>query len=273
MALVNAVITRSFDLFFAPFAYADPWLGLTGVSLLSALVLLTIFRYTSNQRAIRATKDRIIAHLLEVVLYRDELRVVLRAQVRLFRDSLRYLCHALVPLACMAIPAGVLLLQIDLRYGHRPLRLGEPVVAAVTFAGEGGSLDPVTLSAPRGVEVQTPALRILALREVDWRVAATAPGTYDLRVQGAGPEVTKRVVVGTGLAPISVERVRGGLREQFLHPGEAPLPSAGFIESVRICYPRFFLQLSRWRLHWIWPWLVLSMAFGYLLKGPLKVQV
>jgi hypothetical protein len=31
--------------------------------------------------------------------------------------------------------------------------------------------------------------------------------------------------------------------------------------------------LGRWRLFWFWPWLVISMAVGYALRGPLRVQL
>jgi len=273
MAATNAIVTRGFDLFFAPFARATPWLGLAAVSLVSGIVLLLVFRYTSNQRAIRATKDRIVAHLLEVVLYRDELRVVLRAQVGVIRDSVRYLGHTTLPLVCLALPVGLLLVQIDLRYGHRPLRVGEPAVVAVRLRPGGGSLDSVSVWAPQGLQVQTAGLRIPAEREVDWRIVGAAPGAYDLNVVAGGHTITKRVVIGPGRRRVSVARVQDGWRRQFLHPGEPPLPHPGPIESVRISYPSASLPLLNWRVHWVWPWLLLSMAFGYALRGPLRVQV
>ena len=45
------------------------------------------------------------------------------------------------------------------------------------------------------------------------------------------------------------------------------------MESIRVTYPDASLALLGRPMHWIWPWLVLSMVFGYALKGPLKVQV
>src|SRR4030067_1152469 len=103
MGAFNAAISRLFDVFFAPFG-ARSWPGMIIISTLTGVVLLFVVRCTSNQRGIRAAKDRILSHLLEVVLYRDELRVVLRAQARLAKDKLRYLGHALVPLCFMGVP-------------------------------------------------------------------------------------------------------------------------------------------------------------------------
>ncbi len=271
MAAVTGTITALFNLFFAPFARLDPWVGMAAVSLVSGLVLLVIFKYTSSQRGLRRTKDRLIAHLLEVVLYRDEMGVVVRAQGRLLLDNLRYLGYTLVPLACMIVPGAVLLLQIDLHYGHRPLAVGERAIVTVQLE-DAAAVETAALRAPAGVVVETPSVRQPLTGRVDWRIRGAAPGRYELQIQAGGTEVAKSVVVGHRGAPAARDRVGGGALAQLLHPGELPLPP-GPVTSVRVSYPSQVLPLGRWRLFWLWPWLVLSMAFGYSLRGPLRVSV
>lgn len=271
MGAVNSVITRFFDLVFAPSVWSA-WAALVFVSLITGAVLLMVFRYTSNQRGIRAAKDQIISHLLEVLLYRDDVRVVLGAQARLARDNLRYLGYALVPLAFMIIPVGFLLVQTDLRFGHRPLEEGERAIVAVEV-DPGVDLDEVSLSASSGIAVETLPLRIPALDEVDWRVRAVAPGRQELRISVAGKEFAKEIVVGSVGGRVSAARVGSGLWPQFLHPGEPPIPQGVPARSATVSYPTADMRLFGWRVHWVWPWLIISMAFGYALKGPLRVQV
>jgi hypothetical protein len=273
MALINTAVTRSFDLFFAMFAPAGAWAGMVAVSLLTALLALVIFRYTSSQSGIRAVKDRLISHLLEVVLYRDELRVVLRAQVAILRDDVKYLGYALVPLAFMIVPVGVLLIQTDLRYGHRPLALGEQVIVGVKLRSAGGNLSRVSLSASDGAEVETPPLTMPAIGEVDWRVRGVTAGDHELRFSVNGREFSKRIAIGERASRIAVLRVGGGAWQQFLHPGEPPLPADGPVEWIQVSYPGREMRALGWRMHWVWPWLVLTLALGYILKGPLRVQV
>ena len=272
MGIFNAAITRLFDLIFAPSALS-PWLGMVVISLLTGFVLLLVFRYTSNQRGIRAAKNRIISHLLEVLLYRDELRVVLRAQARLLRDNLRYLGYALVPLIFMILPVLLLLIQADLRYGHRPLQVGEQAIVAVKLLPDGARPDEVSISAPAGLAVETPALRMPAAQEVDWRVRAVAPGRHQLRISVGEREFAKSIVVGGRGGRVSTRRIGVGLWQQLLHPGEPPLPGDGPVASIAVEHPRATLGFFRRRVHWIWPWLVLSMIFGYAFKGPLRIQV
>jgi hypothetical protein len=157
MGILNAAIGKVMDLLLAPFA-GHPWLGMGAISLLTGFLLLLIFRLTSSQRGIKGAKDRIFAHLLEVLFYRDELRVVLRAQRRLVLDNLRYLGYALVPLMFMLIPVGLLLSQLDLRYGHRPLQVGEETLLAVKFS-QPVDLDQVALQLPAGLTAETSRLR------------------------------------------------------------------------------------------------------------------
>jgi hypothetical protein len=271
MPIVNAAITAIFNLALDPLA-KHPWAGLTLVSVVTGAVLLVIFRYTSNQRGIRAAKDRILAHLLEVVLYRDQMRVVVRAQARLVVDNLRYLGYALVPLGFMLVPVGLMLVQLDLRYGHRPLRVGESAIVAVKLK-PGSDLDRVTLAAPDGVKVETESLRIPALSEVDWRVRATAAGEHELRIAAGGEELTKQIVVGERAPRVSVARVDSGVWEQFLHPGERPVPASAPVKSITVSYAGADLDFFGRPVYWVWAWLIISMVFGYALKGPLRVQV
>jgi len=272
MAAISSAITRVLDLLFWPFVGRGPWPGLIAISLVTGVLALAVFRVCSNQRGIRAVKDQIMAHLLEVLLYRDELRVVMRAQARLFVDNLKYLAHALVPLACMIVPVGLLLLQTDLRYGRRPLRLDEQAVVTVKLRPGSPSLAEASLVAPAGLEVETPPVRIPSLQEVSWRLKAVSAGDHELHFSVAGSEFTKRVVVGDSARRIVGRRVRDGVWQPLLHPGEAVLDADQPVEWVAVEYPDAPVRFLGWRLHWVWPFFVLTMVFGYALKKPLRVQ-
>jgi hypothetical protein len=47
------------------------------LSLIIGLLMVVVFRYTSDQKAIRLAKDQLKAHLLAVRLFQDQLPVVL----------------------------------------------------------------------------------------------------------------------------------------------------------------------------------------------------
>ncbi|HUT73267.1 MAG TPA: hypothetical protein VM221_00340 [Armatimonadota bacterium] len=274
MILVNSIMNAIFDVILRPFAGLSPWYGIAAVSLVTGVVMLLVFRYTSNQRALRRAKDRIRAHLLEVRLYRDDMGVLLRAQKDILLNNLAYLGHSLRPVAVMIVPVVLILVQLNTRYGYRPPRPGEAVILAAWFEpGADLIAHPPRLIAPPGLKVETPALRMPALHEVDWRIGAERPGAYVVRLVTAAGEVEKRITVASGWARVSPRRVGSGLWETLLNPGEAPLPAGAAVREITVGYAPAALPLWRWNVHWLVAFFVLSIAFGFALRGVFRVEI
>jgi uncharacterized membrane protein (DUF106 family) len=274
MTFISAIMTAMFDFLLRPFAGLSPWYGIAAVSLLTGVVMLLIFRCTSNQRAIRRAKQRIRAHLLEVRLYRDDVRVLLRAQKDILLNNLAYLGNSLAPLAVMIIPVVLILVQLNAHYGYQPLRPNESGIVSARFAHT-ADLDTCRLEliVPSGLRVETPPLRIPSLREVDWRIGAKRPGKYVLAIAVGEQRVEKQVVVAAGPARVAPERVASGWSAMLMNPGEKPLPHGSVVRSITVGYKRASLPLLRWNIHWLVAFFVLSIAFGFALKGLFRVEV
>lgn len=274
MTIVNSIMTAIFDLLLAPFARLSPWYGIAAVSLLTGVVMLLIFRCTSNQTAIRRAKDRIRAHLLELRLYRDDMRVLLRAQKDILLANLAYLGHSLRPLVVMIVPVVLILIQLDAHYGYRPLRPGGAAIVTARFAQgfdlRGGA---VRLIAPAGLRVETPPLRIPSLGEVDWRIGAERPGRYALTLVVGDQRIEKQVVVADSNVRVSPQRVGSSLWAVMMNPGERPLPEGSAVRAVAVQYKPAALPFFRWNIHWLVAFFILSIAFGFALKGVFRVEV
>ena len=79
---LNAGMNTLFGLLRGPMAAVPAWLSLTVVSAVLGVVLLVLFKYTSNQAAIGRVRDRIKARLLAMKLFKDNIPVVLKSQVQ-----------------------------------------------------------------------------------------------------------------------------------------------------------------------------------------------
>ena len=79
-----------------PFRDFPPIVGLTLVSLLTAIGLLIVFKHTSNQKALEAVKRKIHAGLFEIRLYNDDFRSIMRAQLEKPAPRLQDLAAAIV---------------------------------------------------------------------------------------------------------------------------------------------------------------------------------
>ena len=277
MTAFLSAVSRLFDGLFYPFRALSPWLPLVLFSFLAGILMLLVFRFTSNQPAIRRVKDRMQAHLLEVRLFPDQLSVVLRAYGRILRWTLAYLAHALVPLAVMTVPLVLLLVQMDFRFGHHPLRPRDSFLLKVLAAGD-ATLENVALSLPEGLAATAPALNIAQppnnQHEVNWRVAAQRAGEFSVFVTVAGQTFEKQVIVVEPDATVrlSPARVRPGWFEWLLESSEPPLPSGSPVHHILVVYPHRSLALGRWELHWLVPFLVFSLVAAFALKGVFRTE-
>jgi hypothetical protein len=275
MPIVNLVFGGIVGAVIWPFRGLSPWFGMTAVSLLTALLMLEVYKHTSNQAAIRRAKDRIKAHLYEMRLYKDNMRVTLAAQGAILKANLAYMGANLKPLAVMIVPLVLILAQLSLWFDRAPLRPGEETLVK---AGLEASADPVTLDlaleTPPGLEITAPAVRIADEHEVVWRVKALSPGTGRILLRTGGRTVGKSVVVGgRPLAKVSALASRGSFWKRVLYPGERPLPADTPIRSVEVMYPAKTLTAFGLNVHWLIAYLALSIVFGFALKGVFKVEI
>ena len=276
MSIVNAVLRALIDGLLFPFRGLPPIVGLTVVSLLTSILLLIVFKKTSNQKALEAVKRKIHAGLFEIRLFNDDFRSILRSQLDILRHNLTYLRYSTVPMIWTLPPLVLLIAQLQFHYGYESLRVGRPaVVKATVQAGESGAKPAIRLESPGpGLEVMEPPVWIPSLLQMAWRIEPRTAGDYELRIVNGSESVTKSVRVRDGSDSIvrrSPLRVRGFL-DELLYPAEPPLPRGAF-ESVAVTYPEANVDVFGFELHWMIVYFVISIAFAFLLRGTFKVTI
>jgi hypothetical protein len=272
MDLLNRLLTTCLDGFLLPSRSLSPIWGLAAVSTLAGVVMVWIFGKVSPQRRIGALRTRIEGHLLEIWLFRESTRVALAAEARVFYNTIKYLLVLLPALVVLMIPVVPLMTHLQARYGYQPLAEGESTIVRVEYrrptSAEG--MD-VGLDVPDGLALETPPLRIPTTGEVDFRVGAVRKGDYTITVRAGEQKITKTVCVGPGLRPLSP--VRGSaLIDRLLYPVEPAAPK-GPVASVRLDYPQRDVAFFGFEVHWVWPFLILSLVAGFLVKGFFRVNL
>jgi len=245
------------------------------ISLLTGLLMLFIFRRTSNQEGIRRTKNKIKAHLLELRLYKDSLPVSLRAYGNILLANLRYISHSVKPMLVMIVPILLILIQLNLWFGYDSLPLGQAALLKVML--EDGQNEPpsdIALEASSGITVETPALWIEESREIDWRLRAREKGIHSIVFHRGQNSFSKKVAIAqNALSRISAVKPGSNVFDEIFNPGEKPLPGKLGLRSVEVAYPSKRMNLFGWRLHWLIVFIALSIVFGFALKGVFKVEI
>ncbi len=274
MWVFNSLFGKAFEVIFYPFRSMSPWVGMCLISLLTALLMLFVFRLTSNQQGIRRVKNKIKAHLLELRLFKDNLGLSLKAQANIFRYNLTYIGYSAKPLLVMIVPLLLILIQLNFWFGYQSLSPAQKTLVKVKLDE---SHDPmaidISLAASLGLDVETPPLRIEEEREVSWRIRPSRNGLHELTLSVNGQKVTKKVAVGAKpLARISPKKVRDFLDELF-NPGESPLPRNLPLKTWEVVYPPKKMNLFGWHIHWLIVYFVLSIIFAFAFKGVFRVEI
>ena len=287
MSALDALLRAIFDVLLMPFSGLPPLVGLLILSLVTAVVMLLVFKKASNQEAIDNVKRKITAGLFEIRLFSDDVVAILKAQGGILRNNVTYLRLSFTPMLWMIIPLTLVVAQLQFHYGYRGLRPGEKTLLKVQL--DSASLPPETLGGqgkpsvalklPEGLKADSPSLWIPSTREMVWRIQAVRDGRYEIGVGVAGQTYTKSADVGGGVRRRSPVRYAPGFLSLLLYPAEAPLPRNGPLDSITLEYPEVDvpigvnLPIIGNQINWLILFPVLAISFAFLLRKPFGVKI
>jgi hypothetical protein len=146
------------------------------VAILAGILTTIVIRRTTDVRALRETRKRIYARILEFRLFFDEPGLIWQAQIGLVGENLRLVQLLLVPTLILALPMAWVVMQLDAAYGLRPLRQGEAAVVTAQLTRHPEAQDRFDLQGIGGVVVETPPVRVFHDDRVAWRIRPVRDG-------------------------------------------------------------------------------------------------
>jgi len=270
---LNAGMNRLFGLLHGPMTALPAWLSLTVISALLGVVLLVLFKYTSNQAAIGRVRDRIKARLLAMKLFKDNIPVVLKSQRQVFGSAVMLLVHSVPPMVVMILPFCLVLGQLGVWYQARPLELNEEAIVVMQLSGsENDPLPPVSLVSSEAVQVATGPVRMPAKQQVYWKIKAIQSGVHQLQFTVGDVHVAKELAVGSGSMPVSIKRPSLRIGDLILYPAEKPFDKDSPVQSIEIGYPERTGPLTG-SGNWVVTLFVISMLSGLAVKSSFNVKI
>ena len=270
---INVPVNATGKFLLAPVAILPGWLSNTIISAVTGVLLLFIFKYTSNQKAIAGVRDDIKAHMLALKLFKDSISVTLRAQGRVFRGAFLLLFYAIVPMLVMIVPVTLLLGQMGVWYQARPLMMGEEAVVVVSLNDStAGNLSKVSIASMPGAEVSIGPVKVPSKSQVYWKIKAVEKVEEGITFEVDGQKFEKQLATGKGFIRLSAKRPGANFAEIMLHPIEQPFAADSVVKSISIDYPQRESCTSGtdW---WLIYFFVASMVFALVFKPFLKVKI
>jgi hypothetical protein len=249
------------ELAFVPLDRLPEGPALLVVSVASGALALLAVKRTTDQRRLAAARDQLTSGVLEMRIYLDSPRRVLRAQWRVVQWTARYVAAALPAVLVLALPFTLLFVHLMVRHEVAPVPVGQDVLLKVEAEG-----DTLVLRTPPGVEHTASFTSVSGTFYA--RLRPTEPGRHLLELRVGDRSETKLLVAGDGRGASSPER-RSGLATLWGVGVERGL--TGGITRISIEHPA--AHRSWFGMPWWLVWLVVSTGTALVLRRPMKVVI
>jgi len=267
------VLTAIFDVLVLPFG-SNRTAALWGISLATGVVLIFLFKVTSNQDRIKATRDAFSARILEMRIYQDDLGLILKALAAALWSNVAYLRASLVPILVLLVVALPVFVQLDERYGRTNLEPGETTLLTVTLKdGVDPMTTPIRADGGSAVTLDAPPVRVEDRREVNWRVRADSAGVHPFTVTVYDTPYEFPIVVAKSNRSIGYTRHANSHADALFHPGLPVIPKNSALQSVHLEYPTRDYSLVFWQSPW-WLVFIVVVSVGALVpKFLFRIQI
>ena len=270
---LNALANAVGGFLFAPVGLLAGWLSATLAAIVTGVILLVLFKHTSNQKAIKRVRADIKANLLALKLFKDSAAVAVRSQGRILIAAFWLMVYAIVPILVMSVPVLLVLCQLGLWYQARPLRVHEDGVVTLKLHNTAEASWPdVRLEPTDALRIKTGPVRIQSKREICWDIEAITEGYHDLVFQVGDQRYDKEFAVGDGFMRVSGLRPSWQLTDVLLNPAEKPFRPDSPVQSIEIAYPK----RDGWTSgtdKWVYYWFIVSMVSALCFRGVFKVNI
>ena len=263
-----------------PLSRTPAYFDITIISAISALIFLVIFKKTSNQEMIKLYKGKMMAHILEIRLYKDQPILTLKSIGHIIWYNIIYLRYTLRSLLVIFVPLLILCIQINNHYGYRPIEPDKPFIVRVNLNSRiaqdsDDMLKNIHCQTSGGIELETGPMVITSEASVLWRgrVINSAEGEFfcQITIGDYDQNVEKRIITGSANQRFSPQRTKWHLRNVLVDNAEDFIPAESPFESIRVQYERAHYPFLFWNMDVIILYFVLTLILGFVFKPFLKV--
>ncbi|PQO41104.1 hypothetical protein [Blastopirellula marina] len=272
IAWLNSIANATIGVLFEPIAWTSGMLSIFVIGAVTGVLMLIAFKYTSNQSAIRNTRNQIKANLLGLSLFKDDLRVGLGMQGKLLIGAAKLLALSFVPMLVMIVPTCLVLSQLALWYQSRPLEKGEQAIVTLQTSPDEDIVSEIALGESPAFKLIKGPVRVPTKQMVCWEIEAVEPGLHDMPFHIGGRQFAKQLAIGERWLPVSMMRPASVWSDTLLHPREAPFSADSPVQSIAIAYP----ERASWTYGshtWLVTWFLISMLAAFVAKPLLNVNI
>ena len=275
---LHSLTTSLCDGLFSLLSDWPPVVLLVVISAIVGLLMAIVFRYTSQQKALREVADRSRAQVLAIKLFKDELGTMFVSLGQLLRYTSLRLWYSLPPALVMFVPFVLLLTQMARWYEQTPLVPQETAVLEMQFSADAWpQAESLVLETSDGLIVETLPVPDDEDRTYAWGVRAVADTSATIRWKFGQEEGEKQITIAKSkheFIPVDARRAGPGFLDRVLHPGEPGFDGQSSVQAINVYYVNKTRStpLLGFDIPWWLTFFLVSMIVAVLVRPLVKVQ-
>ena len=227
------------------------------ISLVVSLIIIVIYKYTTNQDLMKQLKEEIKAFQKETKELKAHPEKMMEVQKKAMKTNMKYMTHSMRSTLYTFIPIILIFGWMNANIAYEPIYPDQEFNVTAIFGK--GTIGDIELIAPTGVEVLGNSTQEIKDNEASW-ILKGSEGDYinenALEFEFEGQTRYKDLI-------ITNEQKYAKTKEKIKNSG---------LKIVQIeNKPMKILNLFGWKIGWLGTYIIFSLVFSILLRKIFKV--
>jgi uncharacterized membrane protein (DUF106 family) len=245
------VFERLLDPVFNPLLSLGPFWALFIISFVISLVIVVIYKYTTDQNLMKTLKDEMKEFQKEIKELRESPEEAMKVQKKAMQTNMKYMMQSFKSTLYTFVPIIILFGWLNANLTHMPIMPEDQF--SVTALFDKGIIGEAELLYPEALTLQSDAIKEIESGKIDWTLYGPA-GEYTLGVKHNERSYVKNLLIDD----MQYEKVEQKYK--------------GDVKLIRINNePLKVINLFGWKLGWLMSYIIFSIVFSIVLRKVFRV--
>jgi len=238
---------------FGPLLNIPAVYGLVILSFLISLIIVVIYKYTTDQSLMKSLKDETKELQVQMKTLKHDPEKMMQVQKRAMEVNMKYMWQSMRSTIFTFIPIIIIFGWLQAHFAYDPLLPNQEFSVEVLL--EKGIEGTVNLSATEGIIITSNSSKEITNGNAIFTMKGD-PGLYDLQFSVDGKEYAKDILITNEMKYSPVQKI---IKDKT-------------VNTIKVDnQPKRVLNLFGWKLGWLGTYIIFSILFSIVLRKLLKV--
>lgn len=242
------------DFLFGWILNLTPFWGILILSLIISILIVLIYKFTTNQTLMKSLKDEIKSLQKQMKELKHDPTKMMEVNKKAMEANMKYMGQSFKPMIFTFLPIIIIFGWMNATLAFDPLIAGQEFTMTVDF--EKGASGNITLFAPDGIEITGDATKTVTDGNSIFTMKGEALGIYAVTFDYNNKQYVHELEISNDRSYLEpVQRVKDGFVKQITTD----------LEKTKV------IKIGSFGLTWLWSYILFSIVFSIALRKWLKV--